>query len=271
MPFGNFTSIDGGGALLEADQTLGGALAGATFRVAPGLSLGLFGGAARAEFETELSDSIETDYGLAGAYGRYVTSQLVVDFSLTGAWSSSDSARIIATNIGPNPFETARSDYDGWIVSPAVSVGWFVPVGADTLIIPAIKMRGQFMRLDGYAETGSSANATIEERDLDHMEGRLELGFRKDVAAAGFAAMSVRAKAGLSLIERFGGDDVQGRLLGTALTFSSGVAETETGGYVGLGFDAALTPAITFFGDTELVLSGEAQSIGGFIGFKAEF
>ena len=38
-----------------------------------------------------------------------------------------------------------------------------------------------------------------------------------------------------------------------------------------LGFDAALTPAVTLFGDTEMLLSGEAQSIAGSIGLKANF
>ncbi|HYD16057.1 MAG TPA: autotransporter outer membrane beta-barrel domain-containing protein [Hyphomicrobium sp.] len=272
VSLGSFADVSGGPALLDAEQSLGGGLAGVTFKAAPAWSLGAFGGAAQAELETDFeAESIETDYGLVGAYARFAASRLVVDFSVTGAWSSSDGARLVAVNAGSSPFETARSDYDGWILSPAISVGWLVPAGEGAMIVPAIKVRGQFMEFDGYTESGSSANATIAARDLDHVEGRFEVGFHKDVGGTDFAAMSVRAKAGVSVLERFGDEDVEAQLLGTALTFSSGAADSEIGGYVGLGFDAALTPAVTLFGDSEMLLSGEAQSIAGSIGLKANF
>jgi len=267
LPFGDFASIDGNSSLVDADQSLAGALAGATFRLAPGLSFGVFGGAARAELETDLDDSVDTDYGLVGVYGRYRAAQFFFDASLTGAWSSSDGERVMATNIGPTPFETARSDYDGWIVSPAIGLGWLVPVSDGAVIVPALKVRGQFTQLDGYTETGSSANATIGSRDLDHVEGRLELGFRKDVSAA----TTVRAKAGLSLIERFGDDEVTAVLLGRAITFASGAEESEAAGYVGAGFDTALMPSLSMFGDTELMLGNESQAISGFVGLRAKF
>ncbi len=269
--FGNYAEIDGG-ALLRSDQLLGGGLAGATFRLSPALSVGVFGGGAAAEFETDIGTSgIETDYGVAGVYGRYAVSRLVVDFSVSGASSSSDSTRIIATDPDGQIRETARANYDGWILSPAIGAGWVIPAADGWFIVPAATVRGQFNAFDGYQEAGSGANATIAARDLDHVEGRLEAGFRKDFTDAGFASLSVRAKAGVSFIERFGDLDVDARLLGTALTFASGMEETETGAYGSVGFDAALAPGVAIFADTELLLTDQAQSISGFVGFKSAF
>ncbi len=271
VALGNYAVLDGG-ALLKADQSLAGGLAGATFRATPALSLGFFGGGATAEFETDIgTSSIETDYGVAGVYGRYAFSQLVIDFSLTGASSSSDTVRIIANDPNGRVRETAHADYDGWIVSPAIGAGWIMPAADGWLIVPAVHVRGQFNALDGYTETGSSADATVAARDLDHVEGRFEVGFRKDFPDAGFSALTVRAKAGVSVVERFGDRDVDARLLGTAVTFASGMEETETGAYGSIGFDAVLTPGVALFADTEMLLTDQAQSIAGFVGLRSTF
>ncbi|HEX2842454.1 hypothetical protein [Hyphomicrobium sp.] len=65
--------------------------------------------------------------------------------------------------------------------------------------------------------------------------------------------------------------DVDARLLGTALTFASGMEETEAGAYGSIGFAAALTPGVALFADTEVLLTGQAQSVAGFVGLKSGF
>lgn len=271
--FGGFTDLSGGRDVFDAEQTLGGGLAGVTVGAGPGLALGLFGGAARTVYSSQYdSEHIETNYGLAGGFGRYTVSQLVADFSVTAGWSSAEGRREIASNMrGFRDYEPANSDTDGWIVAPTAGLGWRVPLVEGGIMVPALKVRGQLAHLNGYGESGSTANARVEARDLDDVEERLELGFYQTIPATEWGATSVHARIGVSELERVGDRNVHATLLGSPIDFASGLSKTETGGYVGFGFDAALVPGVSLFGDTEVELSERSHAAGGTFGFSAKF
>jgi uncharacterized protein with beta-barrel porin domain len=271
--FGGFADLDGGGDVFNAEQSVGGGLAGITFRGAPGLAVGVFGGAARTVYESQYhSEEIATDYGLAGVFGRYVISQLVADFSLTAGWSSTDGKRLIASNMrGFRTSEAAASDYDGWIVSPKIGIGMAVPLIDGAVMVPAVKVRGQLQHIDGYAEDGSTADARISSREIDDIEERLELGFYQHILDELAGDMSVHARIGGSVLERLGDRDVHAEMLSSSFGFNSGLPETEVGGYVGVGFDIAVLPNVTLFGDTEMLLTERSRSVDGAIGLSAKF
>ena len=52
---------------------------------------------------------------------------------------------------------------------------------------------------------------------------------------------------------------------------TTGADESEAAGYVGLGFDAAVAPSVSLFGDAELLAGDDAQGVSGVFGLKAQF
>ncbi len=233
---GGASEIDGTASAFSADQSMVGGLAGGHTVLSPGLSVGIFGGYARSDLETEFdAEQLDTDYGIAGVYGRARTGSLFADFGLTGLWSNADRARDIATNApGSGGFASASASYDGWVVVPSASLGWRVPVHAGTTVIPALKVKGQIGRMDGYTETGPVATLTVGGRDIEDVEGRVEIGFEHVFAVQGGLSGSAHARVGMSYLRTFADDQIDGVLLGQAVTLSGAASDNEFGGYVGL-------------------------------------
>lgn len=272
VALGGYADIDGTRSAFSGEQTLVGGLGGARFDAAPGITFGLFGGYAQTDFQTEFAaEQVETSYGIAGAFARLRSGQGFADVSVTGLWSDSDRRRDIASNIaGINGFETATASTNGWTVSPALTFGLRLPVSGDTIFVPAVKVRGTFGHAGGFSETGTSANFSAGARDVADMDARLELGVHKSFAAAGLNGL-VRATAGVSYFGAFADDTINGTLLGQSVRFSSGLPDTEFGGFVSLGFELPLSASASLFGDTEMHLTDRAQEISGFGGVKVKF
>lgn len=270
---GGYADIDATGSAFSAEQTLIGGLAGAHADAAPGITLGMFGGYAETDLETEFdAELLETRFGIAGAFARLRIGQAFADATVTGVWSNTDRSREIASNIGGiGQFETATANANGWMVSPTLTFGWRLPVADGITLVPAAKLRGTFGQHDGFAESGSTANFSADARDVANVDARLELGVLSTFAAGSGLSVSVRAQAGLSYVDAFGDDTIVGRLLGQSVSFSNGAAVSEFGGYIGVGLDVPLSASASLFGDTELLLTERAQEITGFGGVKVKF
>jgi len=132
-------------------------------------------------------------------------------------------------------------------------------------------VRADFMSFDEYVESGSSANATIGSREADSVEGRLELGERHAFSFAEGMPATVHSTIGLFYRQSLGDDAIAGALLGQAIGFSSGIPDSEFGGFVGVGLDVALTPSASLFADSELLVGDEAQEISGMAGLRLKF
>ena len=273
VALGGYADIDATGSAFSGEQTLVGGLAGALFGAAPGITLGFFGGYAQTELKTEYdAERIETSFGIAGAFARLRNAQSFADLSVTGLWNDSDRRREIHTEFGSEvTFKSATATANGWLISPALTVGLRMPVTGDTTLVPALKVRGTFGQEGGFSETGSASNFTAAARDIADFEGRVELGFHRSFAVDASRNGLVRATAGLSYFGAFGDDTINGTLLGQTISFSSGAPKSEFGGYVGVGLDVPLSASASMFADTEMHLTDRAQSISGFGGVKVKF
>ena len=270
---GGYSDLDATRSAFSGEQTLVGGLAGAHFDAAPGITAGFFGGYAETDLSTEFdAEHVETSFGIAGAFARVRNAQGFADLSVTALWNDSDRRRDILSNIGAAPgFQTATASADGWMISPALTLGLRVPVTGDTSFVPAVKVRGTFGQSGAFSETGSLSNFSAGARNIADIEARIELGAHKTFAAADGLAGLVRATAGLSYFGAFGDGTINGTLLGQAVSVSNGTPTSEFGGYVGLGLDVPLSASAALFADTELHLTDRAQEISGFGGVKVKF
>lgn len=270
---GGYTDIDSTAAAFSGEQTLVGGLGGAHVDAAPGITLGLFGGYAQTDLQTEFAaEQVETSYGIAGAFAQLRFGQSFAGLSVTGLWSDSDRRRDIPSNIaGINGFETATASANGWMVSPALTFGLRLPVSGETTFVPAVKVRGTFGHAGGFSEMGTSANFSADARDIADIEARLELGVHKSFAVSAGLHGRVRATAGVSYFGAFGDDTINGTLLGQSVSFASGASQGEFGGYIGLGLDVTLTSSASLFADTEAHLTDSSQEVSGFGGVKLKF
>ncbi|MEQ1672193.1 MAG: autotransporter outer membrane beta-barrel domain-containing protein, partial [Hyphomicrobium sp.] len=270
---GGYTDIDATRSAFAAEQTLVGGLAGAHFDAAPGITAGLFGGFAETDLSTEYdAEHVETSFAIAGAFARLRKDQGFADLSVTGLWSDSDRRRDIASNIGgTDHFEAVTASANGWLISPAMTLGLRLPVAAETMLVPAVKLRGTIGQSGGYSETGAFSAISIGARDIADLDSRIEVSVHKSFAVSESLSGVVRATAGVSYFGIFGDRTFHGPVRGIEGSTSTVNEISEFGGYAGLGLDVPLSDTASLFADTEMHLTDRAQSISGFGGVKVRF
>jgi outer membrane autotransporter protein len=269
--FGGRAEYDGRD-LSQTDNTFGGGLAGGHMLLAPGIVAGGFAGGAVNQLETERGKTIDTDYFLAGAYGRAVFGLVMLDTSLTGGHAQSQSDReFVTTAPGVPAFQTAHATYDSTYLLPALRLAAYVPLGNGAVLIPAAQARYIWQHFESYDERGSSANLHVGDRDLENVEERLELGVRQTFGLTATQLLTWRASAGFAFYQRIGDRDVDVSVFGTAAQLDPGGPAAETGGFARTGFDLSLAPGSFLFGDAELMQSDDSRALSGSAGLKVEF
>ncbi|MCP4127227.1 MAG: autotransporter outer membrane beta-barrel domain-containing protein, partial [Gammaproteobacteria bacterium] len=160
--YGGIQSQDGSGQMTGAEQDYAGVVAGWNLGT-DDHQYGIFVGAARSELETSYeTQDIDADSFYAGLYGASQRDGYKLHFSLLGGYSQFDSERSVANNNVGGGLQTATADYDGWFISPSVTLS------------KAINQRTEFtlgghyagLFLDGYQETGSAANLKLDDRNM---------------------------------------------------------------------------------------------------------
>jgi outer membrane autotransporter protein len=167
-------------------------------------------------------------------------------------------------------FETERASYDGDFVLPSLKAGVLIPLGLGAVFVPSAEVRYIYQHLDGYTETGGTANLTVGARDMHALEERLELALHQTLDAGG-TPVSWHAAAGLSLYQRIGGHDVTVGVFGNALTFDPGAEDNETSAFARAGFDASLTSSLNLFGEAEAQHGEDWDAVSGFGGVRLKF
>ena len=256
----------------ESEETFGGGIGGAHFRLAPGVVAGAFAGGASNRLETDRGKNIDTDYVLAGFYGRLLAGQMFVEGSTTGGWSDSNSERQMVVFLpGAVRFETAQADYESAFFMPALRFGANIPVGNGAILVPAAQVRYILQHFDGYQESGSSANLTVGDRTLQSFEERFELGIRQTIGLEAGQNLTVHANAGVSLYQRVGDRDVDVGVFGTAASLDPGAESTETGVFGRAGFDWQITSTVSAFGEAEGLHTEDADAVTGTGGVRVRF
>ncbi|CAN0496088.1 unnamed protein product, partial [Phaeothamnion confervicola] len=185
------------GATLRAVTNFYGGAMGFDRQVRPDLRIGGFAGAGttRQDIDTN-SGHTDSDIVFGGVYGRWSPGVTFVDVALSGGLSRNAIMRNIANNLAAGGMETAKADTGGWFVSPALSVGYRIPLTGSLALTPSAYLRYVAAGLGGYAESGSSANLTVGARTMQDVEERGELKLAQTTSFDGVAQLRTSVHVG---------------------------------------------------------------------------
>lgn len=228
----------------------GGAL-GFERRLGPDVSLGTFVGSSSNATSLELNAGrIDTDAVFGGLYARSLFGASFVDLALIGGRLENTSSRNIGGGLG---IETARAIYGGWFLNPSLALGHRFAFDGGISLTPALRLRYVAAHFDGYAETGSSANLGVGDRNVQGLEERAELILAR-TAVIGDSRLTVRASGGALAQQRTGDSAVNVILLGQNFIAATPDKANVTGLFGGGGVEWQ-------FGRMALFASGEAVSM----------
>lgn len=239
--FGGRSSQSADGLMLASSNTFYGGALGIEMRGTPGLKFGGYvgGGATRTVLDRTSGENT-SDLGFAGAYTRLHAGASSLRFGVQGGVSRNDAKRNINNNLAPGGIETASASYSGWYFSPDAKLDHRIDLGmlsdARYVLTPSVQVRYLHASLDGYTETGSTANLTVGSRTSQSLEQRAELKLARLVQLGG-GLLETSVHGGALFAQQFGGSNVSGLLLGQPIAFAVPVSANATGGYVGGGVE----------------------------------
>ena len=136
----------------------GGAAIGIDRQATPDLRLGALAGGGAGSLGVDLgSQTVDTVYGFAGAYGRYDWNGRLLDFSLTGGHRAERQRAPGGEQSGGERDRRMRTrSYCNWFVSPELGLSRKLPdCAAARPSIPAARLRYLAAWFEGYSESGS--------------------------------------------------------------------------------------------------------------------
>ncbi len=253
--FGGLQHRPGEGATLDAKTANYGAALGIDRHVTAKLLLGVFIGAGEGRLRVASnSQSVNTEYGFGGFYGRYDWAMQFVDFTLTSGFSRNASKRAVTNNL--NGLESAGAAYNGWFVSPEIAYGIRIPV-QDFVAMPRARLRYLVGWFDGYAEAGSAQNLSVGSREVQNLEERLELALARLDPLGGQRWLKTTVTAGALASQRLGGSSVDAVLIGQNIHFATPGDDRTFGFYTGAAFDYRLSPTTNLFAAAEGTLMSD--------------
>ncbi len=231
--FGGYQQQNGTGNTTGGDQAYGGLVSGG------GLALedriyGAFLGGSYARLETDYdTQKIEAASFYGGLYGGARSGPYWISGALLAGYSEFSSDRTVANNTVAGGLETASADYGGYFISPSVTVGR--SIGERTEISVGGHYAGLF--LDGYTESGSSANLTVASRAAHVAAVRAKATYLAGQQQMWNGLVSVETWAGIDGVFNFG-DNVEASVAAGAFdAFSASFAEAAAIGFAGIGLN----------------------------------
>ncbi|MDO8354590.1 MAG: autotransporter outer membrane beta-barrel domain-containing protein [Aestuariivirga sp.] len=251
------------------ENLLGGLVAGVDSSMGSGKRAGLFIGAAAGQMQTDLdSQTIDSDNYFAGAYASFTGGSTFLDLSLTAGLSDFSSDRSVANNQVVGGIEHAKSDYQGYFISPSVTLGSAMQMDDGGIFTPSLRARYAGLFLDSYEESGSAADLSVDSRDVNVFEVRGQLAYALAPLQQENGTFNTTLRIGADGIFSDGGS-IDASLLGNPLDFSASDGSDETlRGF--FGFDAvyATTGGASFYVGAELGYDSNdaftAQAAAGF-------
>lgn len=231
---GHYRDQPSDGGDVGFDSLLGGVVAGIDGAMSENTRAGLFLGAAIAETHTDgNSQSIDSDSYFGGLYAGYAGGAHFLDMSLTAGLSEFDSDRRVANNLVPGGIEHAEADYDGVFISPSATIGMDVHMDNGSMLTPSLRARYAGLFLGSYDENGSSADLSVDSRDVHVFELRGQFAYGLAPIQGESGALDNTLRVGVDGSTSDGGS-VDATLLGQSLNFAAGNDGEVARGFVGL-------------------------------------
>ncbi|BCG93275.1 autotransporter outer membrane beta-barrel domain-containing protein [Mesorhizobium sp. 131-2-1] len=242
--FGGIRSQAGSGPFAGFSQALGGVVAGAERHSGDGFLGGVFVGGAAGSTEVD-DDAQEVTHRsvFAGAYLDYDGGAHFAGVTFIAGVLDELSRRRVANNLVLGGVETARADFNGIFVSPAVTFGTRLPVAAGTLI-PSMRLRYTGLFVDDYTETGSDDDLAVSRRDVHLFEMRGQLALALAPVRKQGQTWQTTLRAGIDALAQ-NSEDVSATLLGQDISFAAGGRKTVLRGFAGADLTADVGAGMT--------------------------
>jgi Autotransporter beta-domain len=125
---------------------------------------------------------------------------------------------------------------------------------------PAARLRYVAGWFDGYSETGSAQNLTVNARTVQDLEGKLELALAT-TQPFGAAQLGLQLKGGVIGLTRLGDRTIDVNLIGQGLSFTTPGRDSAVGVFSGVQFDCKIKQNVNAF----VSLEGQALSDSSFV------
>lgn len=270
--FGSYRNQDADGQVAENTQWVGGLVAGTDPVDIAGLSAGFFIGGSRGGVDADdVSQSVDSKSYFLGSYASTNWGRSFVDMSLTLGYSEFNQERQAANNTVSGGRETIKANFDGWFVSPAVTIAKPMQI-AGTAIEGSFGLQYAGLFLDSYTETGTTSPQTIDSRTVHVGMARLKVAVPKEVTTGNGSILNYRVQAGIDARTNFGGDSIDGVLLGQNINFNTGGDNNTLGGFLNVSGDYQMQNGLIFSAGTEAIFetSGSYQ-FSGRVGLEFRF
>jgi outer membrane autotransporter protein len=244
--------------------------------VSPNLRVGAFIGAGTTRTSIDLnSGDIDSNLGFGGLYARYLFGASFLHAAVQGGGSHNDSTRNINNNLVAGGLETAKAGYNGWYVSPELTLGHRIALGhvlgAQHILTPSLLVRYLYGSFGSYTETGSSANLTVNRQTVQIVEERAELKLTRVTLLNPTSALLVHLTGGALGTQRVGGNNVNAVLLGQAIPFATPGKDDVWGGFGGLGMEFRHHNVAVFGSAEYLALNDDSSIVSGPAGLRVAF
>jgi hypothetical protein len=204
-----------GGTSKSGDNSVYGAVVfGSHTALSSDATGGVLGGYARSSSRTDNSQTVTSDIGVFGLYGRGDLGLVTVDVALLGGVSGNNSSRDVST--GGNT-QVARASFGGWFVNPTIGLSVPVLSTADGELAVAGSASYLYGGFGGYTETGSSTNLTVGPQTIGVLNLGLGLQGNMVLSANEHGAILGKAKVELFAESNLGTSSVPVSVLGTSI------------------------------------------------------
>ncbi|WDR04035.1 autotransporter domain-containing protein [Devosia algicola] len=251
------------------DYVQGGVIAGLDGSLAPNTTAGVFVGAATGRPQGTATRTDSTSL-FGGAYLDQRVQAMFAKFAVTGGVMLNNRNRQVLNNLAPGGFDTASANFNGFFISPSVTVGIDQQVKG-MVITPSLRLRYAGLFQNGYSETGSIANLTIGNQNTHVLEVRAQLNAALDTRHTENGDINTSVRAGVDGIFTRG-DAITANLLGTGLTLAGSTNTSEARGFVGLDTAFNAYNGVNFTAGVEAGYSTtNAFTVSANIGAKGRF
>jgi uncharacterized protein with beta-barrel porin domain len=257
-----WVSAFGGGSTGGAAATnsaFGGIVAGGDSELTPGTRLGVLGGYVRGSANANTAgQTITTDSGVLGVYGRSDMGAAELRFSLLGAVQGNHSTRNVLAFGVP---ETATADFSSWFIAPTLGIA--VPLLTD--VNGTLGVEGSLTyvggQVAGYTETGATANLTVGQQTISLFDGRVGLTGTSIVGSTNGGAVQLSGKFGLLADSNVGGSTTAVTLLGQTLN-ATAPGSSAIGAYAGFGLKVPVSDTVAFGAAIDGTVRGDGRASG---------
>ncbi len=212
---------------------------------------GVFGGFSQSELKTSFdAQRLRANTYFGGVYNNYKINRWTLKTIVTAGYSDNQSLRKIVDNKQAGGQNSAQASFNGIFVSPEISATTNFDVGRFK-IAPTIQVRYTHYWLDGYQESGSSDNLTVNRRQLSQISSRAQIAIENDGP--------LTPRLGAEFNATYNGV-VTGTLLGQSIAINSSAWSNQIAFFAGATLSGKISEGISGFVDGEMQWGQEGQS-----------